>query len=62
MTLQEILALEEDEPCPGCPVCRPRLPHALRRPLTPANANALGRRESTPAPAPQGARAYPAGR
>jgi hypothetical protein len=26
MTLEEILALEEDEPCPGCPVCEPRLP------------------------------------
>ena len=37
MTLKEILALEEVEPCPGCPVCEPRLPGSryLRRRSSP---------------------------
>ena len=33
MTLKEILTLEEDKPCPGCPVCEPRLPGSRNRRL-----------------------------
>ena len=32
MTLEEILSLEEANPCPGCPVCQPRLPRRRARP------------------------------
>ena len=30
MTLEELLKLEEDVPCPGCPVCKPRVPRVRK--------------------------------
>ena len=30
MTLRELLDLEEDVPCPGCPVCKPRVPRVRK--------------------------------
>ena len=30
MTLKELLDLEEDVPCPGCPVCKPRVPRVRK--------------------------------
>ena len=35
MTLYELLNLEEATPCPGCPVCKPRMPRHGRMVRTP---------------------------
>ena len=52
MTLKEILSLEEENPCPGCPVCAPREPrrrgrHAVSARWTGA-APSDGRRTAAP--------------
>lgn len=50
MTLEELFTLEEEIPCPGCPVCQPRLPRH-RRSTSQANrqSTVAGSALSTPA-------------